>query len=75
MRDRNDHTANLPSIAVPTLMIVGAEDAITPPKVAQAMQSAIPRSQLAVVPDAGHMAVMEQPEQVNRTIANFVPHG
>lgn len=74
MRDRIDHTANLPSIAVPTLMIVGAEDAITPPKVAQAMQSAIPRSQLAVIPDAGHMAVMEQPEQVNRTIANFVPH-
>ncbi|MEO6437251.1 MAG: alpha/beta fold hydrolase [Tepidisphaeraceae bacterium] len=71
MRDRDDHTADLPSIAIPTLIIVGESDAITPPKVAQAMHAAIPHSQLAEIKDAGHMAIMEQPEQVNRAIRDF----
>jgi pimeloyl-ACP methyl ester carboxylesterase len=71
MRDRPDHSSNLPSIAAPTLIIVGEHDAITPPKVAEAMHSAIPKSKLEVIKGAGHMSPMEQPEQVNRAIASF----
>lgn len=72
MRDRNDHTADLPSIAEPTLILVGDADAITPPKVAQTMREAIPRSQIAIIHGAGHMAIMEQPEQVNRAMRDFL---
>jgi pimeloyl-ACP methyl ester carboxylesterase len=71
MRDRTDHTNNLPSIAVPTLIIVGDADAITPPKMAEAMNKAIPRSKLEIIHGAGHMSPMEQPEQVNRALREF----
>jgi pimeloyl-ACP methyl ester carboxylesterase len=72
MRDRPDRTGELSSIAVPTLIIVGEHDAITPPKVAQDMHKATPKSQLVIVQGAGHMAPMEQPEQVNRALRDFV---
>lgn len=72
MRDREDHTCDLPSVPVPTLILVGASDAITPPAVSEAMDQAIPRSKLVVIPDAGHMTPMEQPEAVSRAIGEFV---
>ena len=72
MRDREDHTGDLPSIPVPTLIVVGEADAITPPATAQAMQREISNSQLEVIPGAGHLAPMEQPEHVSRAIRGFV---
>jgi 3-oxoadipate enol-lactonase len=72
MRDRRDHRGSLPSIAAPTLILVGEMDAITPPMAAEAMHEAIAGSQLAVIPGAGHMSPMEQPELVNRAIAQFL---
>jgi pimeloyl-ACP methyl ester carboxylesterase len=72
MRDRPDQTDNLPSIPVPTLVLVGEHDAITPPDVARAMHSKIPNAQLEVIPGAGHMAPMEQPDAVTRAIERFV---
>jgi pimeloyl-ACP methyl ester carboxylesterase len=72
MRDRCDHTANLPSIAVPTLILVGDQDAITPPAVAQKMQASVPRSTLEVIAGAGHMSPMENPDAVNRVMLNFL---
>ncbi len=72
MRDRKDHTANLPSIAVPTLILVGEADAITPPKMAEAMKAGIPKSELVVIRGAGHLSPMEQPEQVNQAIGAFL---
>ena len=74
MRDRADHSGNLPSIAVPTLVVVGESDAITPPAKAQEMNQAIQRSQMAVIRGAGHMTPMEQPEQTTRAIADFLEH-
>ena len=71
MRDRNDHAANLPSIAVPSLILVGEADAITPPKAAAAMKDGIPKSQMVTIKGSGHMTPMEQPEQVNRAIRDF----
>jgi pimeloyl-ACP methyl ester carboxylesterase len=72
MRDRPDQTASLASIAVPTLIVVGEKDAITPPDVARAMHEKIPHSQLKVVTGAGHMSPVEQPEQVNAAIEQFL---
>ncbi|MGB7158391.1 MAG: alpha/beta fold hydrolase [Tepidisphaeraceae bacterium] len=71
MRDRPDFTAHLPSIATPTLVIVGEHDAITPPAGAEAMSRAIPKSTYVVVRGAGHMAPMEQPQQVSEALRRF----
>jgi pimeloyl-ACP methyl ester carboxylesterase len=68
MRDREDQTAFLPSIAVPTTIIVGADDAVTPPDIARAMNAAIPRSNLSAIPRAGHMSPVESPDEVNRAL-------
>ena len=75
MRDRPDQTEMLASIAVPTLVITGDADVITPPEVCEAMQRKIPNSQLAIIKGAGHMTTMEQPEQVNRAMLTFLSRG
>jgi 3-oxoadipate enol-lactonase len=72
LRDRPDLTGDLPSIRVPTLVIVGDEDAITPPKFSELMRDRIPNAKLEVVRGAGHLAPVEQPEQVNRAIGEFM---
>ena len=72
MRDRPDRSGELASIKVPTLVIVGDADAITPPDVAQSMAQKIPGAQLVTVRGAGHMSPMEQPEQVNRAMLGFL---
>src|SRR3954451_18816764 len=72
MRDRPDLTGFLPSIKVPTLVIVGECDAITPVASAEAMQRAIPGATLTVIKGAGHMSPMEEPTQVNHAIREFL---
>jgi 3-oxoadipate enol-lactonase len=72
MRDRPDHTPTLATIKVPTLVIVGDQDAITPPDVARKMQEKIPNTQLKIITAAGHMSPMEQPEQVNTALTDFL---
>ena len=72
MRDRPDRTAELGSIRVPALVLVGESDAITPPAGAEKMAKAIPGAQYVMVRGAGHMSPMEQPEQVNRALRAFL---
>jgi 3-oxoadipate enol-lactonase len=72
LRDRPDFRKDLASIAVPTLILVGEADAITPPAMAETLNKNIPNSQLVVIHQAGHMTPMEQPDQVNRAIRDFV---
>jgi pimeloyl-ACP methyl ester carboxylesterase len=72
MRDRPDHTPTLATIKVPTLVIVGDQDAITPPDDARKMQEKIPNAQLKIITAAGHMSPMEQPEQVNTALTDFL---
>ncbi len=64
MRDRPDFVTDLPSIATPTLVLVGEHDAITPPAGAEKMSKAIAKSTYVVIRGAGHMSPMEQPQQV-----------
>lgn len=72
MRDREDHMANLASIAVPVLIVVGEHDALTPPAMSEAMNKALPHATMKVIPVAGHMAPMEKPEEVSSEIRRFV---
>ena len=67
MRDRPDSTDLLAGLkGLPTLVLVGAEDVLTPPREAEGMAKAIPGAKLAIIPNAGHLAPLEQPEAFNR---------
>lgn len=72
MRHRPDASGELPSITVPTLVVVGEEDGPSPPDVARAMHERIPGSQLAVLARAGHLSNMEQPDAFNRALTTFL---
>jgi pimeloyl-ACP methyl ester carboxylesterase len=72
LRDRPDMSEELAKITVPTLILVGDADAITPPGIAQAMREKIRGSKLEVIPGAGHMSAMEQPTLVTRAIGRFM---
>jgi 3-oxoadipate enol-lactonase len=73
MRDRPDSTELLPSLAgLPTLVLVGAEDRLTPPRDAEAMAKAIPGARLALIPEAGHLAPLEQPAAFNGHLRSFL---
>lgn len=72
MRDRPDRSGELASIKVPTLVIVGEADAITPPEGAEKMAGAIPGAKLEIIRGAGHMSPMEQPEQVSHAMQRFL---
>lgn len=69
---RADSRETLPAIAVPTLVLVGAEDVLTPPPEAVTMAAAIPRARLDVVPGAGHLANLESPDAVNAVLRAFL---
>jgi 3-oxoadipate enol-lactonase len=72
MRDREDRTGMLASVAMPVLIVVGEQDAITPPAVAEAMKKEMPHARVAVIPGAAHMAVMEKGDEVNRAMRQFL---
>lgn len=62
MKDRPDSTELLPTLTCPTTIVCGTEDVITVPAESEAMHRAIPRARLALLPDAGHLANLENPE-------------
>lgn len=72
-----DTFTRLPRIAVPTLVIAGELDLGTPPAMARAIASQIPRAQLAVLPEASHLSVLEQPHAFRDTVDRWLrslPH-
>ncbi|HYP27161.1 MAG TPA: alpha/beta fold hydrolase [Blastocatellia bacterium] len=72
MATRNDSTYVLIGIDCPTLIIVGSEDSLTPPSEAEALRNGIPHSRMRVIEGAGHMSNMEQPEQFNSALIEFL---
>jgi pimeloyl-ACP methyl ester carboxylesterase len=72
MMARPDSAETLPTINVPTLILVGDEDVITPPKEARAMHAAITRSRLEVLGEVGHLSNMERPSAFNATLSEFL---
>ena len=71
MRDRADSTGLLPEISIPTLVVVGERDVLTPPADSEAMAAAIPGARLVTVPGTGHLTPMERPKAVAGALAEF----
>jgi pimeloyl-ACP methyl ester carboxylesterase len=59
-------------ITVPTLIMCGEDDLLTPVKYSEYLHAEIPDSKLVRIPDAGHILMIEKPEPVNRAIEAFV---
>ena len=63
--------AGLPSLGIPTLLVVGEDDALVPPDLMRALHGLIPDSSLEVVAGAAHSTHFEQPEVFNRLVSEF----
>ena len=72
LRDRTDSRDTLPTITVPTLVIAGDVDVITPPADARALTAAIPGARLVVIPKAGHLSPLENPRAFNAAVRTFL---
>ncbi len=73
--NRPDYRTGLAAIRVPTMVLVGREDVITPPEHAQALVGAIPGAQYVEVPDCGHLSTLERPEAVTAALSAFLDGG
>lgn len=71
MLGRTDTTANLEKINMPTLLICGELDALTPPEVMKEMQKKIRKAEYVEIKKAGHMTPIENPEEVNKAMRKF----
>lgn len=72
MMYRADSSADLATIDVPTAVIVGEEDALTPVEVAREMADGIPGATFRAVPGAGHVSAMEAPDVVSTALSEFL---
>ncbi len=72
IRDRPDATDTLRTVTVPTLIVVGDEDVITPPPEAEIMHALVPNSRLVRLPHSGHLPPLEVPAEFNRVLAEFL---
>lgn len=67
-----DRVPDLPNIRVPTLLLYGADDTLTPPALGQGMAEKIPGAKMVVIPDAGHLPNIEQPKAFNSPVLEFL---
>ena len=72
MAARPDSTDDMAAVDVPTLVLVGDEDVLTPPKESRAMHEAIAGSRLEVIAGAGHVSNVEQPTAFNGVVGEFL---
>jgi 3-oxoadipate enol-lactonase len=72
MKDRPDSTDLLPQLTRPVLVIHGQEDQLIPPREAEATHAGLPNARLVLVPNAGHLLNLEQPETFNAEVRTFL---
>ena len=72
LASRTDTTDSLDVIRVPTLIMVGEEDKVTPPKLSELMDSKISGSFIHVLKNAGHLSNLENPEDFNKHLDEFL---
>ncbi|MFG2545712.1 alpha/beta fold hydrolase [Streptomyces sp. NPDC048594] len=70
--ERPDYRDTLATVAVPTLIVVGADDVFTPVSEAEAIAGLVPHAALSVVDGAGHLPGAEQPERFNAVLLDFL---
>jgi pimeloyl-ACP methyl ester carboxylesterase len=69
---RPDRRAELAGVTIPTLVVVGTEDVVTPPAAAQELAAGIGGARLVEVPGAGHLSALERPGPVAALVAGFL---
>jgi 3-oxoadipate enol-lactonase len=72
LASRTDTTEALSGIRVPTLILVGEHDALTPPSASQEMHSRIPNSEIHLISNAAHMSNLENSEEFNNHVLDFL---
>jgi len=72
MAERPDSVPTLKTINVPTLVVAGDEDTLSPIADAEFMRQNIAGAELKVIPRAGHYAVWEQPEDSGKVLRQFL---
>ena len=72
LADQRDRAA---AIAVPTLVICGAEDKVTPPELSRELAALIPGARYSEIERAGHLSNLEQPDAFNRLVGEFIANG
>ncbi len=71
LADQRDRVA---TIAVPTLVLVGDQDKVTPPRLSEELAAAIPGARLQIIAGAGHLTNIEMPDRFNAIVETFI-HG
>jgi pimeloyl-ACP methyl ester carboxylesterase len=69
--ERPDSTDLLPRMTIPALVIVGKDDVLTPVADAERMAKGIAGAELVIIPDAGHLSNLEQPDRFTTAVAGF----
>ena len=72
MAARTDTSGALPNFKVPSLVIVGEQDKLTPPEQSQKMAKALPQAQLVTIPGAGHLSNLEKPVVFTAAVVEFL---
>lgn len=70
--DNFDLMEEVEQIEPPALVLTGADDLLTPPRYAQYLANKLPVARLVIVPQAGHMVMLEQPRQVASSLLDFL---
>ncbi|MCI2394104.1 alpha/beta fold hydrolase [Aliiroseovarius sediminis] len=65
LQRRPDAQRSLQKLRIPTMVLCGAHDGLTPPRRHETMAALIPGAELVILPGAGHLPTVEQPQQVN----------
>ncbi len=72
LAERPDSVPTMATIKIPTLVIVGEADTLTPPADSKLMADSIAGAKLVTIPGAAHLSNMEEPEQFNTALAGFM---
>jgi len=72
LADQRDRAA---SIEVPTLVVCGAEDKVTPPELSLELARIVPGARYQEIPGAGHLSNLERPDEFNRIVEEFIANG
>ena len=67
-----EHARELARVLVPTLLLWGARDVLVPPAGAAELAAAMPRCQLRVIPGAGHVPMLDRPDDLTRELRDFL---
>jgi pimeloyl-ACP methyl ester carboxylesterase len=70
--DQFDIMEQVANIQVPTLVLCGSDDLLTPPKYSQYLAKKIKNAKLDIIDGAGHMVMIERPEEFNRSVREFL---